>query len=240
MEKADHIKKMGFGGSFLIYIPAAFLMYILTRYLIPYLSSVTGQETILFWFIVAGVGIFTPMIITGILIIMREGFDISISTWTHRLRFRRLTSIDIAWSISGIVIIGLFSGIIMKILKGIIGQFDHSPPFLSFDPLTDDRIWLLVVWLPYWILNILGEEFLWRGVMLPRQEIAFGRNTWLVHGFGWSLFHIAFGWQLLITMLPIIFILSYIVQKRKNSWIGVIIHGGINGPSFLAISFGLI
>ena len=67
MEKVTQIKKMGFWKSFSIYIPAAFLMYTLTKYLIPFLSLTTGQESILFWFIVAGLGIFTPLIITGIL-----------------------------------------------------------------------------------------------------------------------------------------------------------------------------
>jgi len=111
---------------------------------------------------------------------------------------------------------------------------------MSFEPLTAGRYWLLAVWFPYWILNIMGEEILWRGVMLPRQELAFGNKTWIVHGLGWGLFHIAFGWQLLITLLPILFIQSYVVQQRKNSWIGVIVHAGINGPGFLAIAFGLL
>lgn len=136
--------------------------------------------------------------------------------------------------------VGLFSGLIMKGLELLIGKFDHSPAFMTFEPLTKGRYWLLLVWVPYWMLNIIGEEFLWRGVMLPRQEIAFRKYTWLIHGFGWGLFHIAFGWQLLITLIPLIFIQSYIVQRTKNSWIGVIMHGGLNGPSFIAICFGLI
>jgi Type II CAAX prenyl endopeptidase Rce1-like len=38
------------------------------------------------------------------------------------------------------------------------------------------------------LLNILGEEFLWRGVVLPRQEVAFGRRAWVVNGILWLLF----------------------------------------------------
>ena len=86
----------------------------------------------------------------------------------------------------------------------------------------------------------MGEEILWRGVIFPRQEIAFKKYTWLIHGFCWGIFHIAFGWQLLLTLLPILFIQSYTVQRRQNSWIGVVIHAVVNGPSFIAISFGLI
>lgn len=100
--------------------------------------------------------------------------------------------------------------------------------------------WLLLVWAPYWILNILGEEFIWRGVMLPRQEIAFGKHTWIIHGFGWCLFHIAFGWQLLLMLVPLMFIQSYILQRTKNTWVRVMMDGGLNGPSFIAICFGWI
>jgi membrane protease YdiL (CAAX protease family) len=128
----------------------------------------------------------------------------------------------------------------MKLLILILGKFNPSPAFMSFEPLSEGRYWLLLVWLPYWVLNIFGEEFLWRGVMLPRQELVFGKYTWIVHGFGWGLFHIAFGFKLMITLIPVLFIQSFIVQKTKNSWTGVILHGGINGPSFLAIAFGLL
>lgn len=234
------LKKLGIAGSFAIYIPAAILMFVLTKYLIPYLSKITGQETILFWFIVGTLGIFTPLIITGVVILKSEGFKISKQTWKGRLRFRKITVRDLLWCFSGLIAVGIFSGLIMKGMEITVGQFDHSPAFMSFEPLSKGRYWLLLVWFPYWILNILGEEFLWRGVMLPRQEIAFGQYTWLIHGFGWSLFHIAFGWQLLIMLIPLIFIQSFVVQKTKNTWVGVIMHGSLNGPSFIAISFGLI
>ena len=240
MENKIELKKLGFLGSFAIYIPAAVLMYCLSKYLIPYLSKTTGQETILFWFIVAGIGVFTPLIITAILILRAEGYRFSKKTWVERLRFRKITKLDLVWSLGGLILVGIFSGLIMKLLVLIFGQFDHTPAFMSFESLSKGRYWLLLVWIPYWILNILGEEFLWRGVMLPRQEIVFGKYTWIIHGFGWGLFHIAFGWQLLITLIPLIFIQSYIVQKTKNTWLGVIMHGGLNGPSFIAISFGLI
>ncbi len=240
MVTKTELKKLGVLGSFAIYIPTAVLLYYMTKYLIPFLSMVTGQETILFWFIVAGLGVFTPLIIIAIMILKYEGYKISKSTWIKRLRFRKILVKDLIWSIVGLILITLFSGMIMKVLELIIGKFDYSPTFMSFEPLTKGRYWLLLVWFPYWILNIFGEEFLWRGVMLPRQEIAFGKYAWLIHGLGWELFHIAFGWQFLIILIPTIFIQSFIVQKTKNSWNGVIIHGGINALSFLSICFGLI
>jgi membrane protease YdiL (CAAX protease family) len=215
-------------------------MLLQTKYLIPYLSRITGQETILFWFIVAGLGIFTPLIILGVVILKKEGFKINNSTITSRLRFRKLTRSDLLWTLSGFIAIAVLSGFVMKIISFFIGQFDHSPSFMTFEPLTKGRYWLLLVWFPYWVLNILGEEFIWRGVMLPRQELVFGKATWIIHGFGWGLFHVAFGWKLMITLIPIIFIQSFVVQKTKNTWTGVLLHAGINGPSFIAISLGLL
>jgi len=240
MAQKPTLNKLGFLSSFSIFIFAALLMYLLTKYLIPYLSKTSGQESILFWFIVAGLGIFTPLIILGIIILKSEGFNLNKESFTQRLRFRKLTGNDLIWTLFGFVIIAISSGLIMKLLTLILGKFDPSPTFMSFEPLSKGRYWLLLVWLPYWVLNIFGEEFLWRGVMLPRQELVFAKYTWIIHGFGWGLFHIAFGFKLMITLIPILFVQSFIVQKTKNSWTGVILHGGINGPSFLAIAFGLL
>ena len=94
----------------------------------------------------------------------------------------------------------------------IIGKLDHSPSFMTFEPLSKGRYWLLLVWV------ILDTKYLWKRFFRRRnapREIAFGKYTWLIYGFGWGLFHVAFGWHLLLTLLPFIFIQSYIVQKTK-------------------------
>jgi len=158
----------------------------------------------------------------------------------RRLRFRKMKGRDWLWSIAAVLLTGILSTLVMTALETITGAVAHQPPFMQFEPLSSGRYWILGVWLPYWLLNIMGEEILWRGVIFPRQEIVFGKYTWLFHGFCWSLFHLPFGWQLFLTMLPILFIQSLAVQKTKNTWVGVLIHAVINGPSFIAISFGLL
>ena len=230
------MKAMGFKLSFLIFGTAAAWIYIVTSYFIPILTEVTGQETILFWFICGGLCVFLPLLITAQVILKKEGWLIRPGLWKDRMRFKPITKNDIYWCFGGIALIGVFSLVIMEAVKMIWGEMESQPPFMSFEPLTPDRYWLLAVWLPYWILNIMGEEILWRGVMFPRQEIAFGNQTWIIHGTGWALFHIAFGWKLLLTMLPILYVQSFVIQKTKNSWNGVLIHALINGPSFIAIS----
>ena len=120
MDNEKELKNLGLTSSFSIYIPATLLMYLLTNYLIPYLSETTGQETILFWFIVAGLGVFTPLIIAGVMILKFEGLKFSKNIWTERLRFRKLTSRDLIWSIGGLLLVGVLSGIIMYIVMSPI------------------------------------------------------------------------------------------------------------------------
>lgn len=165
------LKKLGLAGSFAVYIPASILMFALTKYLIPYLSNITGQETIFFWFIVSGIGIFLPLIITGIIILKMEGFTISRLTWKERLRFKKITKHDLLWCFAGLIVVAIFSGMIMKGLEIMIGQFDHSPAFMSFEPLSKGRYWLLIVWFPYWILNILVKNFCGEELCCPDRNL---------------------------------------------------------------------
>ena len=231
---------MGLLPSTLLFGGGALLLLLQTRVTIPLLSRITGLEPVLFWFLVGGLGVFLPLIAAGALVLRAEGRGFSRETFRERLRFKPLVRRDWLYVLGGIVAVGIGSMLIMALLTALTGPLDHSPPFMSFDPLGPGRYWILAAWLPYWLLNILGEEFLWRGVMLPRQELAWGRRAWFFHALGWGVFHIAFGWQLLLTLLPIIFIQSWVVQKTGNSWTGVIIHGGLNGPSFIAIALGLL
>ncbi len=89
------LKPMGFKVSILIYISAAVLIFTLTRFLIPFLNKVTGWEIILFWFLIAALGIFIPLILLGIIILKKEGYALTLQTWKERLRFRKLTRDDL-------------------------------------------------------------------------------------------------------------------------------------------------
>ena len=231
---------LGWGGSLMIFGFFSILLILETRYLIPFLSQLTGIEIVVSWFLVAALGIFIPLLLLAIFLLDREGLAWNRRLWQERLRFKKLTASDLKWTLAGFLAIMAGSLLIIELMTAFAGSFHSQPPFMTFDALGPGRYWILAVWFPYWIFNIMGEEILWRGVLFPRQEAKFGRWTWLVHGFCWGLFHIAFGWKLLVTLLPILFIQSFVVQKTQNTWTGVILHAGINGPSFVAISLGAL
>ena len=110
---------------------------------------------------------------------------------------------------------------------------------MALSPLGPGRYWILAAWLPFFALNILGEELLWRGVVLPRQEAAFGKRAWLANGLGWLSFHAAFPRPVLLLLVPITLILPAIAQRRRCTWPGVIIHAAFGAVGFLSLAFGL-
>jgi membrane protease YdiL (CAAX protease family) len=147
---------------------------------------------------------------------------------------------DWAWALGGLLMVAVLSGLVQLGLLAAVEESSLAPPFLTLEPLGPGRYWILAAWFPFWLLNILGEEFLWRGVLLPRQEAALGANAWLANAAGWAIFHVAFGWHLFLMLLPIVVVLPYVTQRRRNSWVAVVIHGGLNGPAFVAVALGAV
>lgn len=234
------IQPMGLGRSGIFFGGAALLLAAATHGLIPVLVARTDIEPVLLWFMVGGLGVLTPLVLVGFLMLTRESPSSLPTLWRQRLRLRPMTGSDWLWSVGALALIGLLSAGMIAALRVVWGDVRLQPTFMAFDTLTPDRFWILGAWLPFWLLNITGEEFLWRGVVLPRQEVALGQWAWLANGAGWLLFHSAFGAIILLTLLPIVFILPYVVQRRQNTWTGVVIHAGLNGPGFLAVAFGLV
>jgi membrane protease YdiL (CAAX protease family) len=140
---------------------------------------------------------------------------------------------------------GLLSGAIAGLWEfaaqawTVIPSPQVSPPFIHMEPLTAQTWWVLLAWLPLFFFNIAGEELWWRGYILPRQERRHRAAAWFPHGLGLALFHLPLGIDLTIIVLPFLFGLPYVVQRRKNLWTGFIVHGVLNGCGFLAVAFGL-
>lgn len=231
---------LGLFGTTLLFGGAGILLFAVTYGLIPALSERTGVELVVLWFVGAGLGLFVPLIFATPILLRSEGGLERIRLWHDRLRFRPMDAADWTSAAGGLVAIGLLAAGSMIVLRSLFGDAHLHPSFMKMEPLAAGRYWILAAWLPFWIVNIMGEEILWRGVVLPRQEVAFGRWAWVVNGTAWLLFHLPFGPAIMFTLAPTTFLLPFIVQRRRNSWIGVLIHAGLNGPGFLAVAFGLV
>jgi len=233
------IPPLGWLGTLVGFGAAGALLALITRVAIPVAAARTGVEPVAWWFVLGGLGVFLPLAMASVLLLRQEALD-GTEIWRDRLRFRAMTAADWRAAVTALVVIGALSAIIQfSLVRAGLSDALH-PAFLAFEPVAPGRRWILAVWVPFFVLNILSEELLWRGVLLPRQEAALGERAWLANAAGWGVFHLAFGGALLAVLVPVLLVLPWLAQRRRNTWIGVVIHAGLNGPGFVAVAFGLV
>ena len=83
--------------------------------------------------------------------------------------------------------------------------------------------WVYVVLIAFIVLNVLGGELFFRGYIFPRQELAFGKRTWLVHAVLWIIFRSFLPWEL-ASITVVGFALSYAVQRTRSTWTSILAH----------------
>ena len=96
------------------------------------------------------------------------------------------------------------------------------------------------VWLIYWPFNILGEELVWRGVILPRMEPIIGSWAWALNAALWATFHTGFGIGNILVVSPTLVLVPLVSQLRKSTWVGVALHAGLSFPGMVAIALGYV
>lgn len=75
-----------------------------------------------------------------------------------------------------------------------------------------------------WFFNtVLGEELLFRGLLLPRMNRAFGKADWLVNGILFAAYHVHMPWAM-PTILADALILAYPTKRYQSAWIGIAVH----------------
>ena len=81
--------------------------------------------------------------------------------------------------------------------------------------------------------TVLGEELLFRGLLLPRMAGAFGKWDWVMNGLLFGLYHLHQPWGILSSAID--GVLMYALPSRyfRSAWFGIIAHSGQS--IFLAI-----
>lgn len=231
--------------TLLFFMASSILLYLATGYGINFSISKLGLMPMIAWFLNGGM-VFIVLFSTVMILLKREQQALTFKIIKEKLNLKPLSKRDLLWTLIGILTISIFSMLIMKGLSRLSELYpdkispSFSPPFLEFHVLDKSQYYIFLIWIPFFFFNILGEELLWRGFILPRQNLNSDTANWTLNSLGWLLFHLAFGWKLVILLLPILIINPFIVQKTKNTWTGILIHGLINGSGFLLITLGVI
>jgi membrane protease YdiL (CAAX protease family) len=71
--------------------------------------------------------------------------------------------------------------------------------------------------------TILGEEFLFRGVLLPRMEGVFGRWSWVANGVLFGFYHVHKPWGIPNSVLTGL-LYTFPAYRYRSTWMSIILH----------------
>jgi uncharacterized protein len=93
------------------------------------------------------------------------------------------------------------------------------------DPQFQGQWWILGLTVTSMLFNyILGEELLFRGVLLPKMAGVFGRWDWVANTVLFGLYHVhkIWAWP---SMIASSFGVAWAAKRYRSMWMGVIVHG---------------
>jgi membrane protease YdiL (CAAX protease family) len=112
--------------------------------------------------------------------------------------------------------------------------FLAEPPGYDFSAILQsqailDRLvgawWFLALFVVFAIFNtILGEEFLFRGVLLPKMDRVFGRWSWVANGVLFGLYHLHQPWGILGAMIGGVLFFALPAWRFRTTWMAIILH----------------
>jgi len=235
--------------ALLLFAGTSIPIYLAVYYGIPTLQA--RGYTFLTSYLICFYPTFVAIFILAIALYWREGNPLTWEAFRSRYRLRSIAGREWLWTL-GLLVFSISASLLLFPTARWLASLPafappaHLPPELNplkasipntFMATSVSRTWgYALAYFVGWLFNILGEELLWRGFMLPRQEVSYGRFAWLIQGLLWTAWHIFWKWNLL-ALLPITLGLPFVVQKTKNTTIGIVAHGLANLIPFLALVY---
>ena len=100
--------------------------------------------------------------------------------------------------------------------------------------------WFLLLFFVMALFNtVLGEEFLFRGVLLPKMNGVFGKWDWVANGFIFGLYHLHQPWTILASIIDGIFLFALPTRIFRSTWMAIILHS-LQSVFFLFLILGIV
>jgi membrane protease YdiL (CAAX protease family) len=248
------LKPLGWIGSALIFLINAALLRIALYWLAPAYQAATGQPYLI-GYLICWIGAMALVFLASLAAYKLEGRSFSRAGFVSRYRLGRLNKGDWAWTLAMILgSVGMLAALSFSMdwLRSVplftphpgfppdmVDMAKNLRPGILFGMQLKGQWWLVGAYSIGWLLNIIGEEFWYRGWMLPRQEAAFGKYAWIINGLMFNFQHTFQPWNLL-AMLPGSLLVSYAVQRRGKTWMSMLWHGLLNVNLLVFIIQGVI
>jgi membrane protease YdiL (CAAX protease family) len=98
--------------------------------------------------------------------------------------------------------------------------------------------WFAVITTLVLFNTVLGEELLFRGLLLPRMRGAFGSGDWVANGVLFAVYHLHLPWAIPTALLDA-FALSYPSRRYRSALIGIAVHSA-QSVVILALALSLV
>jgi membrane protease YdiL (CAAX protease family) len=102
-----------------------------------------------------------------------------------------------------------------------LGEFLRSTT--GHDFLSGNWPWFAVIVVMALFNTVLGEELLFRGLLLPRMRGVFGRADWLANGVLFAVYHLHMPWVIPTALLDSL-ALAYPSRRYRSAWLGIVVH----------------
>ena len=153
------------------------------------------------------------------------------------------------WLVPLIAGFGILQFIPLQDLWEGIFPFLDEPDKYSFNKLLDSEerkealegAWQVVVlFIVLGIFNtVIGEELLFRGVLLPKMSGVFGRFDWVANGLLFALYHLHQPWTIFSSIVDGVFLMALPSRRFRSAWMGIAVHSS-QTVFFVFVAFGLV
>ncbi len=183
--------------------------------------------------------------VLSMLILYREEGNIRISTICRRFRLNNPISPRTGRTDNRVwwMLIPLF--LLVIAVELVIGPYINSfwtkllpflaePPSRSLEALFAPE--LRARWIGAWNFlllfvissvfnNFLSEEFLFRGVLLPKMNEVFGKWGWVANGLTFGLYHLHMAWSIPGNIL-FGWLMAFTSNRYRSNWLPIVLHNG--------------
>ena len=196
--------------------------------------------------------------VLAMIILYREEGDIRLSTISRRFWLNHLISSTTGetkkalwwWIIPLILLVAALGMGLRSVLVNLwTGIFPFFAEPKGYDGSALFAPELRTQWVGAWGLlglffmmalfnTFLGEEFLFRGVLLPKMEGVFGKWDWFANGVIFGFYHLHQPWGILNSIVTGM-VFAFTGKRFHSNWFPIILHSG-QSVLFLFVILGVV
>lgn len=230
-------------------IPMGVLAFVIT----PEVVAITNWPPLIVYWIAVIIGLVWQFILS--LIILRlDGSELNWRTVVTRMKYQKPVNPKtgksnywlLLWTIPFIILSAVIQSGLISLPNVDIWMtplIQHLPKYDLSNLATAEykgAWWILGLFIVTSVFNyFFGEEFMYRGILLPKMNGVFGKWDWFFNGILFGLYHLHKPQIILSTALYFGFVFAFPSKLFQSNWMAVIIHG-LEGLLGIIVVLGVI